>query len=87
MGKKETLLKKLFHKPAPKNFTTRELSTLMKQWGCDEFSGGRGSGIGFVHLATKRVLQFDGPHPGHELYGYQVKKVRQFLIEIGESEG
>ncbi len=84
MPKRENLLRKLCRKPAPKNFTTRELNTLMGMCGCTSFQGGRGSGIGFVHTATKRVLQFDGPHPGHELYGYQVKKVIRFLKDIGE---
>lgn len=35
---------------------------------------------------TKRVLQFDEPHPGNELYGYQIKKTIQFLTDIGEIE-
>ena len=37
-----------------------------------------------MHLSTKRILQFDGPHPGNELYAYQVKKVIAFLEETGE---
>lgn len=86
MPKKDDLLKKLCGKPSPKNFTKRELEQLMGKCGCDKFSGGRGSGIGFVHRETKRVLQFDAPHPGNELYGYQVKKTIQFLKEIGEIE-
>lgn len=56
----------------------------MSKCGCDKFTGGRGSSIGYVHLESKRVLQFDGPHPGNELYAYQVKKVVQFLKDIGE---
>nr|WP_297708723.1 hypothetical protein [uncultured Butyrivibrio sp.] len=39
----------------------------MKQCGCEKFEGGRGSGIGYYHVETKRILQFDGPHPGNEL--------------------
>ena len=70
----------------PKNFTTRELDMLMGKCGCEKFSGGRGSGIGFVHLETKRILQFDEPHPEHELYAYQVKKTIQFLKDIDEIE-
>ena len=38
----------------------------------------------YFHEETKRILQFDGPHPGHELYRYQIKKVIQFLREVGE---
>lgn len=56
----------------------------MKKCGCEKFSGGRGSGIGYVHIDTKRVLQFDGPHPGNELYKYQIEKTKEFLKNIGE---
>lgn len=84
MPKKKDLLEKLCKKPAPKNFTIRELDLLMGKCGCEKFSGGRGSGIGFVHSETKRVLQFDQPHPGKELYKYQINKTIQFLKDIGE---
>lgn len=84
MPKKESLIEKLCRKPTPKNFTKRELDTLMGKCNCEKFPGGRGSGIGYVHNETKRVVQFDEPHPGNELYGYQIKKVIQFLKDIGE---
>ena len=29
---------------------------------------------------------FDGPHPGNELYVYQVKKVREFLQSLDEEQ-
>ena len=58
----------------------------MGKCGCDKFAGGRGSGIGFVHKESKRVVQFDEPHPGNELYGYQIKKIIQFLKDVGELE-
>lgn len=84
MPNKESLLKKLYSKPMPTNFTIKELDSLMKKCGCNKFSGGRGSGIGYVHEKTKRIVQFDAPHPGNELYRYQVKMVKKFLTEIGE---
>ena len=84
MPKKEDLLEKLCRKPIPKNFTKRELDILLRKCGCEKFSGGRGSGIGYVHEKTKRILQFDELHPGNELYGYQIKKTIQFLHDIGE---
>lgn len=84
MPKKSDLLEKLCRKPCPKNFTTRELDLLMGKCGCEKFSGGRGSGIGFVHKETKRILQFDQPHPGNELYRYQIVKAIEFLRDIGE---
>lgn len=84
MPKKNDLIEKLCRKPVPKNFTMRELDLLMKYCNCEKFSGGRGSGIGFIHGETSRVLQFDQPHPGKELYGYQIKKTIQFLQDIEE---
>ncbi len=84
MPKKNDLIEKISRKPIPKNFTKRELDLLMNKCNCTKFSGGRGSGIGFVHNETKRILQFDEPHPGNELYGYQIKKTIQFLKDIGE---
>lgn len=86
MPKKKELLEKLFSKPYPKNFTKRELDQLMSKCNCSKFQGGRGSGIGYMHKDSKRILQFDGPHPGNELYKYQIEKVKQFIEEIGEKE-
>ena len=84
MPKKQDLIDKLCRKPSPNNFTKRELNTLMRKCGCEQYSGGRGSSIKFVHTATMRVLQFDEPHPENELYRYQIKMVIEFLKEIGE---
>lgn len=84
MPKKDELVRKLLSKPMPTNFTVRELDALMSKCGCTKFEGGRGSGIGYLHNKSKRILQFDGPHPGHELYRYQIKKVIEFLQELGE---
>ena len=84
MPKKQDLVEKLCRKPSPKNFTMRELDLLMGKCNCKKFSGGRGSGIGYVHNGTSRVLQLDQPHPGNELYRYQINKTIEFLKEIGE---
>lgn len=62
MPKKEVLIKKLCKKPSPRDFTIRELDALMGKCNCTKFSGGRGSGIGYVHEEINRILQFDGPH-------------------------
>lgn len=86
MSKKEDLIAKLFRKPSPKNFTIRELDILMQKCNCEKFQGGRGSGIGYCHKGEGRILQFDGPHPGNDLYIYQIKKVKDFLIFVGEVE-
>ena len=85
MPKKSELLKKLFSNPYPHNFTIHDLDALMNKCGCKKYPGGRGSALRYVHTATNRVLQFDGPHPGKELYRYQIDKVRKFLTETGEA--
>ena len=84
MPKKQDLVEKLCRKPSPKNFTMRELDLLMGKCNCKKFSGGRGSGIGYVHNGTSSVRQFDEPRPGNELYRYQINKTIEFLKEIGE---
>lgn len=86
MPKKKSLIDKLCRKPSPTNFTTRELDALMGKCGCEKFQGGRGSGIGYVHRQSMRILQFDEPHPGNELHRYQIKKTIEFLQNIGEIE-
>ena len=84
MPNKNELIKKLTGKPMPANFTIRELDLLMRKSGCTKFEGGRGSGIGYCHNDTGRIIQFDGPHPGNELYRYQIKMIIKFLKDIGE---
>ena len=83
MPKREDLIEKLCRKPSPKNFTKQELDALMGKCGCNKRQGGRESAIEYVHK-NGRILTFDGPHPGNELYNYQIKKVIAFLKEIGE---
>ena len=84
MPKKDQLWRKLFANKIPRNFTTAELDALMGKCGCEKFVGGRGSAIGYIHKKTGRVLIFVGPHPGNELYIYQVKTVREFLLALEE---
>ena len=84
MPKKNNLLAKLTRKPSPTDFKIRELDQLMSKCGCRKEVGGRGSGLRYVHEDTGRVLTFDGPHPGDELYRYQIKLIIKFLMELGE---
>ena len=86
MPSKADLLNKLFREKIKKNFTVRDLDNLMNKCDCTKFNGGRGSSIGYYHNATKRILQFDGPHPQKELYRYQIQKVKDFLSAIGEAK-
>lgn len=87
MPKKEILIEKLMRKRIPRNFTVKELDALMRACGCEKSSGGRGSSLSYYHIETNRILVFDGPHPGNELYPYQIKRVREFLIDLGEVKG
>ena len=84
MPTKDALVNKLTMKPLPHNFTVKDLDALMSKCNCEKYQGGRGSGIGFRHIPTGRAVQFDSPHPGKELYLYQVKAVITFLRAIGE---
>ncbi|MBQ6928143.1 MAG: type II toxin-antitoxin system HicA family toxin [Oscillospiraceae bacterium] len=84
MPSKKELVGRLMSKPTPRNFTVRDLDTLMSKCNCEKYQGGRGSGIGYRHLPTNRAVQFDSPHPGKELYTYQVKAVIAFLKSVGE---
>ena len=86
MPSKDALLKKLTSRPVPTNITTRELDTLMKKCGCRRYSGGRGSAVKYVHEESGRIVEFDAPHPGNELYRYHVNMVKKFLSDIGEVE-
>ena len=83
MPNKKDLLRKLTAKPITRSFTVHELDALMSKCDCSKYQGGRGSGIGYRHISGK-ALQFDAPHPGKELYTYQVKAVIEFLKSIGE---
>ena len=87
MPTKDKLIRKLFQKKIPRDFSKQELDTLLSQCDCTKGSGGRGSGIRFIHNASGRILAFDEPHPGNDLYLYQVKMVREFLKAIGEKVG
>ena len=86
MPKKEELIKKLYSMPPPNNFTVRDLEQLMKKCNCKKFEGGRGSSIKFVHCETNRVLTFDLPHPGKELYRYHIKMLKEFITDIEGSD-
>ena len=84
MPTKKALVSKLTAKPLSRNFTVKDLDALMNRCGCEKYQGGRGSGIGYRHTPTGRAIQFDAPHPGKELYLYQVKAVIEFLRDVGE---
>ena len=45
MPTKDKLIRKLFQKKIPRDFSKEELDTLLSQCDCTKGSGGRGSGI------------------------------------------
>ena len=47
---------KTYDKKEKADLTVRELDSIMKQCGCRKIEGGRGSGIGYVHI--KMVIRF-----------------------------
>ena len=87
MSGKAKLLAKLLAKPTSKDFTKQQLDSLMSKCGCVKMSGGRGSSIKYIYRIneyTTRKLIFDEPHPGNNLYSYQIEKVIEFLKCIGQ---
>ena len=87
MPTKYALISKLTAKPLPRNYTVKDLDALMSKFDCEKYHGGHGSGIGYRHIHTGRAIQFDTPHPGKELFLYQVKAVIAFLRDVGEIRG
>lgn len=81
MASLDDMLKRIRRKP--RDYTVQELDTLMNKCGCIKGRGGRGSSLLYFHKESGRKLIFDGPHPGNELYPYQIKKVLAFLEDIG----
>ncbi len=81
MSRKQKLLDRFLQ--GDKKLTVADLDTLMEQHHCKKCSSRRGSGLRYVHNETKRVLTFDGPHPEKELKRFHVRKVVQFLRELG----
>jgi len=86
MPTKEKLIKKLFADKTPTDYTVSDLTSLVSKCGCDIESAGRGSGIAIHHRESGRKTVFDAPHGGKPLTYQNIKKVKQFLIEIGEAE-
>lgn len=60
MPSKKDLVQKLTAKPIPRNFTVRDLDSLMSKCNCEKYQGGRGSGIGYRYIplfsSTHRIL-------------------------------
>ena len=66
----------------PKDFTWKELETIMTHFGYDELKGG-GSRRKFVHGKTKAVVSLHEPHPRPILKAYAVDLIIEHLTEVG----
>jgi hypothetical protein len=84
MGKKDKQLARLLSKP--KDYTYKELSSLLKGLGYIEDSKGRTSGsrVAFVNPTNLNIIRLDKPHPDNVLKSYQVKCVIDKLKGGGE---
>ena len=71
MSKQEKLAARLSRRP--KDFTWKELTALLNQWGYVEAKTGKtgGSRRRFTHL-DQAPITLHKPRPGHELKAYQV---------------
>ena len=79
MGKQDKLEAKLLSKP--KDFTWKELCSLLAAKGFEEFAG-NGSRRKFVHQKTKLLINLHEPHPQPILKAYMVKQVVEKLKEL-----
>jgi hypothetical protein len=75
MSKQDILLKRLLSRP--KNFTYKELRTLLNGLGYAEVNKGKtsSSSIVFIHGSMQHIIRLHKPHPGNGLKLYQVDQV------------
>ena len=81
MSKKEKLIRRL--KLKPRDFTYKEVKSLLKLFGYIELSTGRTSGSRVSFERNKKIIRIHRPHPHNELLAYQVN----YLIDKLEQEG
>jgi hypothetical protein len=79
MSQHDKLVEKLLKRP--KNFTYKELCTLLKGLGYSEEERGKtsGSAVMFFNQQTLDKIRFDKPHPGKEIKVYILKLVIEHL--------
>ncbi len=82
MSRREKLLERFLARP--RDFSSRELETLLAGFGYQLRSGGRsgGSRIRFVH-PTNEPITLHKPHRGSSLKQYQLEQIRTLLEEEG----
>lgn len=84
MSQKDDLIARL--RSRPKDFTIRELDSLMNKCGCEKSNSGKTSGsrIAYVHVKTQLVYKTHSPHPQPVLKSYVIDDVLEFLMKVGE---
>lgn len=81
MAKPDKLLTKLQRKPAPSDFTWRELTSVLQSLGCVVLSG-KGSRRKFHHPPTNLILSLHEPHPNPEIKRYMINEALEFIDKI-----
>ena len=79
-SKQRKTLVAIFRDPVPGTLEWEAVESLLLAVGCQCVEGS-GSRVRFVFEG--RVASFHRPHPEKEAKRYQLRDVRQFLIEIG----
>lgn len=70
----------IYATPTLKNITFRNMAALLAAVGCT-MKQREGSRVEF--RSGRFEMHLHEPHPGKEIKPYQVKRARQFLIDIG----
>ena len=83
MSRKSKLIDKLLGEP--KDFSYRELVSLLRHFGYYELKKGMTSGSrrAFVNQKTMHILRLHKPHPQNYLKPYQMKEVVNELRKFG----
>jgi len=83
MSKTEKALKRFLSKP--KDFTYKELESLLAGFGYKEVRTGKsaGSGAAFINAETKHIIKLHKPHPRPELKRYQLDYIEEALRNKG----
>ena len=84
MSKREKQIARLLSNP--KDFTFKELSTLLIGLGylADNKGKTSGSRVAFFNPANRSIIRLDKPHPDATLKSYLIKYVVSKLKETGE---
>ena len=82
MTKQNKLLSRFLSKP--KNFTYKEMITLLNSFGYQEVKTGRSSGsrIAFINKSNHHIIRLHKPHPRNILKKYQLDLIEEELKNL-----